>query len=391
MRKFAPAFYFLSVVCIFTLEAREIFTWVSSDALSSAPKALALNCGTYSPRNAITALAMQAWLVNSDGTISLDTEHGASKTGVQNAKKTCDSLGIRSIMCVYNLINGSWNWSTALSGFKTNKATLVKSIVDEMKAYGLDGVNLDFEGPSVSATADLPAYTDFVKALSAELKPLGKTLTAACYCSPCYNAPNTSWWKGWKGVVTAQHIMGYDQTWEANEKSIGECPSDPSQKNQKTFKYSYMVSYGLSIGLDTAEISIGLQVMESWGGQNADYHIQSILNLPVVPSICIWELGYISRSTIWKTSALWEKLVKIKKMGTNTPVSAASPKSIEYSMKSGCYKAVQNSIVVPECFRSAGHFAEVYSLQGKLMHRIPLSGNRRILLTAASVNIVKFY
>jgi hypothetical protein len=185
--------------------------------------------------------------------------------------------------------------------------------------------------------------------------------------------------------------MGYDQTWEANETSIGECPSDPSQKNQKTFKYSYMVSYGLSIGLDTAEISIGLQVMESWGGQNADYHIQSILNLPVVPSICIWELGYISRSTIWKTSALWEKLVKIKNIGTNTPISAASPKSIEYSRKSGCYTAVQNSIVVPERFRSTGHFAEVYSLQGKLMHRIQLSGNRRILLTAASVNIVKFY
>jgi hypothetical protein len=381
---------FLSLA-LSSIDAREVFVWVSSDALSDASKALNLNCGAYSPKDAITHLALQAWLVNSDGTIELDTEHGASKTGAQNTKRTCDSLKIHAIMCVYNLINSQWNWATALSGFKTNRSKLVKSIMDEVTAYGFDGVNLDFEGPSASATADLPAYTEFLKELSAQLKPQGKYLSVACYCSPCYNAPNTSWWKNWKGIVNSQHIMGYEQTWEANENSIGdECPSDPSQANKKTFKYSYMVTYGLSIGLDTSEVGIGLQVMESWGSQNAGYHIQTILDLPAVPSVCIWELGYISRSTIWKTSALWEKLAKIKKIGSNTTTTVNQSNPAGFGSRNICYKILQNSITVPERFRSAGHYAEIYSFQGKLIDRIQLSANKRIFLTSASLNLVKF-
>ncbi len=36
-----------------------------------------------------------------------------------------------------------------------------------------------------------------------------KLLTIDSFHSPCYNAPNMSWWPDWVGYVDAIHSMGY--------------------------------------------------------------------------------------------------------------------------------------------------------------------------------------
>lgn len=261
----------------------------------------------------------------------------------------------------------------------------------EVDAYQLDGVNLDLEGPGQSPTADLPAFTELVKELSAQLKPQGKKVSVATFGSPCFHAPNTSWWRNWVGIVDFQHIMGYNETYEANNTTFDECTADPTQNDKPVLKYSFMVEYGDEIGLSDESVSIGVIVGDrTWGGNTADYHLETILDLQPVPSVCIWELGYISRSSLWKTSAIWEKLTKIKEIGQTSVEQSSFSTGKKINTLHHTHKIINHSIHVPERYRNSKHVAEIYSLQGKLIKKIQLSSKAKIYIPSPNLHIVKF-
>jgi hypothetical protein len=189
--------------------------------------------------------------------------------------------------------------------------------------------------------------------------------------------------------------MNYNDGYEYCEKTIADCTEDETQNNKKVYKYSYTVSYGLNSGIDTASISIGVMVSASWGSpaQPVTYHLQSILDLPAIPGLCIWELGYIG-SGAWTTSEVWQKISAIKNYGNNTAISAKQTEKIKTPFPDTYSTLTLNSLVVPECFRGDGHYAELYSIQGRFLDKIQLSKARIIYFkgsrTSPGVHIVKF-
>ncbi len=389
---------FIGVLCsviIFSTEAREVLGWIASYNVEEGKEALQLDCGDYSPKDAITTIALQFWLPTFGGGVMLDTAEGASEKAVTELKAIADSYNIKTLFCIYNYFNDKWDWDDlAVGAFTTYKSTFIKAIVDEVKKYDLDGVDLDLEAMDDREQHKQP-YITFVKELAPQLHALGKTLSLASFNTPCFNAPNMSWWDELKDDIDNFHVMNYSEGYEYCEKTEPYCTTDPSQHNKKVYKYSYTMQYGLDAGVDTAAISIGLMARTSWGDpeQDVNYHLQNILDLPAIPGICIWELT--RTSGIWATSEVWEKLATIKEYGEVTDISSKQPVSQAVAGLSKTLKVVGNTCMVPEKYRAGGHYAEVYSLQGKQIDRIRLSntgsitpkGNRKKM----DIRIVKFY
>lgn len=391
-------FYLFAILLastVFLSDAREVLGWIPAYRLEAAKTSLKMNCGAFSPKDGLSAIALQFWLPTKSGQIVLDTGEGATKKGVEELKQIADSFAMKTLLCVYNYFNKKWDWDTlAISAFKTSKTAFAKAIVDEVKAYNLDGVDLDLESED-DRPKDRKAFADFVKELYPQLHAIGKTLSVATYNTPCFNAPNMAWWKDWKGYVDNVHTMNYTEGYEYCEKTEPYCTEDPSQDNMKVYKYSYTVTYGLNSGVDTAAISIGVMTTSSWGtpAQDATYHLQSILDLPAVPGVCIWQVASLSGT--WATSALWEKMAAIKKYGSITDISLKQAKNPGTSQKSMPFKISGNTCIIPENFRGKGHYAAIYSLQGRLLEKIQLYNAKTIPFKDVDksmiVRIVQFF
>lgn len=396
MRKACLFSYILCLLIRFSLEAREVLGWIASYHVDAGKEALQLDCGEYSPKDAITTIALQFWLPTFDGEVMLDTAEGASDEAVKELKALADSYNIKTLLCIYNYFNDKWDWDDlAVGAFTTHKSTFIKALVDEVKKYDLDGIDLDLEAMD-DREQDKQAYITFVKELAPELHAIGKTLSLASFNTPCFNAPNMSWWEELKEDIDNFHTMNYSEGYEYCEKTEPYCTTDPSQHGEKVYKYSYTMQYGLDKGVDTAAISIGLMALTSWGDpeQDVNYHLQSILDLNAIPGICIWELT--RNSGIWATSEVWEKLSVIKKHGEQSQIDE------KQSLQQGTlvsrprtYKIVGNTCTVPKEYRSIKHTAEVYSLQGKLIDRIRLTGNGTLSFNgprkSMHVRLVKFH
>lgn len=71
----------------------------------------------------------------------------------------------------------SGNWQTLLQA--GNRGALVSTLIAFVDEYNLDGLDIDIEGAVLTAIDNSGNYTPFIQALSDELKPRGKLLTAA--------------------------------------------------------------------------------------------------------------------------------------------------------------------------------------------------------------------
>ena len=215
------------------------------------------------------------------------------------------------LLCVYNNIEGAWDWDTAKSAFDANRSSHVSNLVVTVENYGLHGVDIDYEGIVAPTAADRLAFKRFLEELSAELRIRGKVLTVDSFHSPFWNAPNMSWWEDWTNLVHAVHVMGYTDTFEGSTQVVGGV--------QGLFKYSWQQNYGIEAGLRPEEISMGLAGWVSdWGyggrGTSCLAHVEECIYDCAFPaSVCIWDmqLSGTAGATNWRSSTAWERLLQL--------------------------------------------------------------------------------
>lgn len=348
--------------------AREVLSWVPPYSISACYSTLTANFGAFSPKNVMTGVAMQFWRPTNTGGIVY--EAGVTDTDVIKFRTKCNEYGIKLLLCVYNnnQQNLGWDWPLASTVFTKYRSALVNALYNECKRLKLDGVDIDFEGTK-GYDVDRPAFAAFIKELGTKLRAEGLWLTVDSFHSPCFNAPNMAWWKDWAGYVNYIHSMGYAQLYEKNETSIGSsCPSDSSQKNQKTYKYSYQSQYGLGSGLAKDVVSIGMPSSTSWGGGTVREHVQEILNLQSPTSICIWD--FTLKGAQWRESETWQLVKKLVDLdsgqadlsGNNT---CTAGKTISISVTpNNVFIDIQNDGL---------YTVSLYDASGVLYHRLPSS------------------
>jgi hypothetical protein len=192
--------------------------------------------------------------------------------------------GIKVLLCVFNYIE-DWNWPEAVRSFKDNRTAFVNAVVAECGRLGFHGVDIDFEGPDVSA-ADRDAYHLFCAELAGKLHAQGKIVTYATFPAQ-YNAPNWDWWSAQLATVDGIGTMGYD--WSSSDK-------DYTQQVQHASAAPWKLMIGMPGWLGT------------WQGLPATTQIDWVVNNGTV-GVCIWDANLDSA---WQTAAIWNKLRAIK-------------------------------------------------------------------------------
>lgn len=142
--------------------------------------------------------------LKSDGTLSLNTVD----------TNFVDAMHKKGITVVPFLSN-HWDREKGKNALK-NKETLVNQIVNAVKKYNLDGVNVDLENLTETSRED---YISLVKLLKERL-PSGKTVSVAVAANPY------GWTSGWQGsydyAKLAKYsdylmLMAYDEHYEGGE------------------------------------------------------------------------------------------------------------------------------------------------------------------------------
>ena len=124
---------------------------------------------------------------------------------------------------------------------ESRRAGFVAKIADYVASHGLDGLDVDIEGPSINKD-----YGAFIEGLTSALKPRGKLLTAAI--SKGYGGKQVP--DSVLGLFDFVNIMAYDATgdWNANA---------PGQHSSYEFAEGN-VDYWLKRGLAKSKVVLGV-------------------------------------------------------------------------------------------------------------------------------------
>jgi hypothetical protein len=313
MKRLIPAFSLLWCIMLTArINALEVMYWCDSYGVGQD-----LNYINDIPnlKDALTAVSLQWWQPSADGSSA-----GTGLTGsISQYTSTYHAVGVKVFLCVYNC-STFWDWNWAMSAYKENKDQFINSLVSQCEQYDLDGVDIDFEGGTqaggdAALQLERVPFAEFCRDLGTQLHALGKELSICSFHSPCWNAPNMSWWPDWIGYVDHARLMGYWDDYESSERELldeGTCWGLPdATKPTRYFKYSWKSEWGLECGFDSTVVSIGMPAengMDNWGGQGCQAHIQDNLNLPSPMGVCIWESELAGA---WKDGATWALLKQI--------------------------------------------------------------------------------
>jgi len=299
-------------------ETNVIMSWVAPYNISACKTMAQADFGLCDPKDGLTRVGLQFWVINTNGTIKYSYNGGmATDADVAWWTNWGQANGIKILLTVYNN-DGNWNWELARSAFATNRTTLVNALLSEVDRLNLDGVDIDFEGIG-SFDSDRAAFNVFVRELSTGLKQRGKLLTIDSF-PYIWNAPNINWWSDWVGYVDNIHSMGYNELYEGGTD---------------WHKYSVQQYYGMNAGFDSKTVLMGMPAwstsMSSWGvssgrGTSAQAHVQEVrYDLPNGSTgIAIWDMQLLG----WQNSELWCEIAGLK--GTS-PVNSDPVANFSYS------------------------------------------------------------
>ena len=296
------------------LKAREVMSWVPPYAIEACKVTLQSDFGGAGPSNALTRIGLQFWVPTAQGGVVKTTDYGViPDSEVAWFRDWGDQHGVEVLLCVFNAAEGVWYWDLCLSAFETNRSTFVSNLVSAVENYGLDGVDIDFEGSTSDGGDDRLAFDLFLEELSPELKARGKVLTVDSFHTPLFGAPNMSWWQDWVGLVDHVHTMGYDALYQGSTQSFWSL-------DERVFRYSWQQDYGVvEAGLAPEQVSMGLPGWTAaWGfggrGTNVLDHLQEcIYDCNVPASVCIWDLQLegTSGTTNWRSPEVWQTLAEL--------------------------------------------------------------------------------
>ncbi len=256
--------------------------------------------GGIGMKDGLTYLALQWWVTDGPSIKQWgDVAGGGFDDNVKFFRDWGKANGVKVSLCVVNHVGG-WNWNEARRSFVDNRPAFVKSLVDEVDRLGLDGVELDLEGPTTPSANDSVQYIQLVRDLGAALNPVGKTVTVASFAAQ-YNAPNWKWWPELMKTAAAVTSMGYDEAgmnspagWKYSE-----------QKKRATQPWKLMIGmFGNSA---------------SWQGNTAAQHLDYVLADGQM-GLGIWDAALGEAG--WESADTWKKIGKIR---ANTPSALARP------------------------------------------------------------------
>lgn len=318
----------LIIFFAFQSAARNVMTWIPVYGISDC-KAL-LNDATKSEwiKNGVTHIGLQFWVPGDNGAAVFVTDYqfkykaATISQDVQDFVAWGKANNIKVMMCFHNIRSNDFDWTYTQQVINTYPNQTVASIKQIVDFYGLDGVDIDFEGTGNYAS-DKPAFVNFLDTLGSALHQSGKQLSVDMFSTPCYNAPNPSWESAMAPHVDFMNIMGYSDTYEADETLFGYCPQTPSEKDVYAFRYSYIENYlTAKQGVASSKLCYGLPAwVDEWGGQCLQAHILDITDISAAGGLAIWDLQ-LSAGGFWTDPRSWDLIRMFRQDSTSASIHA---------------------------------------------------------------------
>lgn len=274
---------------------RTIITWVPPYDRATALTRLAKKYTGVGPFNSLTHLGLQFWKPTATGGIARVTSEGViSNAEIARYVKWAHNNGIKVMLTVYNG-DPTWDWALAKSAFGAHRAAFVAALVAEMQARGLDGVDVDLEGPDMDPTADDKAqYLAFVKALSAAVHAKSKRVHVDSF-HYIYNAPNQTWWKSLFPYVDGLVSMGYED--------LG--------RNAPTWQAYAAQRKVAGSAANMSKLILGVpSYLDTWQGNDSATQIQWFVPAAIRTGIGIWDARDTAAS--WQAAPVWSRLHTIR-------------------------------------------------------------------------------
>ena len=295
IRRLVLAVAFVMVATVASAAERIVMTWVPAYGIAASEAQLDALYGGAGPGNALTRLGLQFWLPTAAGGLARDDSSGAiTNAKIQDFVDWGHAHGIKVLLTVYNA-NPQWNWALAKGAFGDHKVKFVNELIAEMEALGLDGIDVDLEGPEFDPTPDDKAkYIAFIRTLRNKVHAKGKFLKLDSF-PYIWNAPNQTWWPDLFPLVDALTSMGYADlgvngpTWQAYD-------AQRAAVGPQRF---------------IAKLIIGVPSYESvWQGDAATTQLQWFVPARRKVGVGIWDAQ--NEAAAWKTKPVWSRLKQIR-------------------------------------------------------------------------------
>ncbi|MCX6181694.1 MAG: glycosyl hydrolase family 18 protein [Bacteroidetes bacterium] len=339
-------------------------------------------------KDGLTHIGLQFWVPGDSGKVVPMTNYqyknqaGTLPTDIQNYVTWGNTNGVKIMLCIYNVRTNGFDWSLTQNVINNYPTQTIANLVAIVQSYGLDGVDVDFEGVGKYA-ADKAAYVSFIAALSLELHKIGKELSLDMFSTPCYNFPNPSWDSDLSAYVDFVNVMGYDKAYEKDVTLFAYCPETPSEANSYALRYSYMEHFAtVNEGLPSAKLNFGIPGTKStWGGDSLYTHLIDIASISSKGGIAIWDLRLTGQG-LWLQEKTWELLAMFKNNSTADQMKAKvsntlSTAEIVAKVNPVLYDSVNESIT----FSSSTGIAYLYDITGELQGQWQINEGQSISLS----------
>lgn len=371
---------------------------------SDASKAI-LNDATKSQwiKDGVTHIGLQFWVPGDAGAVTFATDYNYTykaatiSQDVQDFVSWGNTNNVKIMLCFYNSRSAGFDWDYTRQVINTYPSQSVTNIMSIINTYGLDGVDIDFEGVG-DFSSDKPAFVNFLNLLGTALHANGKVLSVDMLSTPCYNSPNPSWESAMAPYVDFMTVMGYTDTYEDDNTLFSYCPETPSEANTYPFRYSYIENYlTVKQGLASSKLNYGLPSWsDTWGEQCAQENILDIMNVSSAGGISIWDLQ-LSGGGFWTDPTTWELIKLFKNDKTAAEIRAAlssicgTPTAItdgNYTKATLYYDAAGQALHLP----SSSGTLSIYSPSGVLEKSWSINGEETVSLSTMNNGfyIVKF-
>lgn len=279
---------------------RPVMTWVPPYAVSNCQERLAERYASAGMADALTHLGLQFWAPRPDGGLEkVGKTNQTSDASIAALREWGHTNGIRVLLCIYNG-SRSWDWTLARAAFAEHPDRLVEALLAEVRRHGLDGVDVDLEGPD-DHDEDQAAFVAFIQRLSLRLHAGGYHLTVDSF-SYKWNAPNQRWWAELLPHVDGLTTMGYTQ--------IG-AGADGWRS------YTQQIA---AAGKHQAKLMIGLPShADRWQDRPLLQHLRWIEE-DGRAGISIWDAQL--KSEAWRQGAVWQV---IRDVSGRSPPATADP------------------------------------------------------------------
>lgn len=280
------------LLLVFVLAAAPVISWIPPYAVDQAvtklkePKVL----------DGLSHIALQFWVPSGTSVVKgkYEAEGQFNDDKIREIRDIARAKNVKALLCVYNGENG-WVWSLATTAMSSPEV-FSQSLIDEMNRLDLDGIEIDLEGPNVGG--DGAVFINFIKVLSAKLKPLGKDLTLASFHSE-YHTPGPRHWEQLLPYVDGITTMGYAEIGANATTSVDPSIFQPKYAQQKALASS--APEKLMIGMPS--------YMDSWQGNSAQEQVDWVKNDGVV-GLAMWDLQL--QNSAWNTDAIWDAIAEIR-------------------------------------------------------------------------------